>query len=152
MGDTMLIVHAGSSTTYPVTLMEFWNTMLMAVSAWPKAYRLSLGMPPPLTPNVEPDPAKAESNNRVLAWKVWLVSNMLRLCGQERLARKVEAGYDAFLISNTPAVDRNHKFSTTHLRRLSAALHPSEREEYMLVWQPINGNTICPSQYVLLTL
>jgi hypothetical protein len=87
MGDSMLIVHAGSSTTYPVTLMEFWNTMLMAVSAWPKAYRLSLGMPPPLTPDVEPDPAQAESNKRVLAWKVWLVSNALRWVGAgEQLA------------------------------------------------------------------
>ena len=95
MGDSMLIVHAGSSTTYPVTLMEFWNTMLMAVSAWPKAYRLSLGMPQPLTANVEPDPAKAESNNTVLAWKVWLVSNMLRWVGVERRAPR--AGVNALV-------------------------------------------------------
>ena len=72
-------------------------------------------------------------------------SSCPRLCGHQHLARKVEAGYTSFLITNTPNLDRNHRFSTTHLRRLAAALHPSEQAEYMLFFEPGNGNTVCPS-------
>ena len=69
-----------------------------------------------------------------------------RWCGQPGLARKVEVGFAAFLITNSPAVDRNHKFSSTHLRRLAAALHPAEHDEYMLVWQPTAGSTLNPTR------
>ena len=73
----MLIVHAGTSTTYPVTLMELWNILLMAVSVWPKPYRLSWKQPQPMTAQSEFDPVKADSNNRQLAWKIWLVTKVL---------------------------------------------------------------------------
>jgi hypothetical protein len=67
------------------------------------------------------------------------------LCGQPGIARKIEVGFAAFLVTNSPAVDRNHKFSSSNLRRLAAALHPAEREQYMLVWAPSPGSTASTS-------
>jgi hypothetical protein len=71
---------------------------------------------------------------------------LCRLFGQQRLARKVEAGFASFLITNIPSLDRNHRFSTTNLRRLAAALDASERAEYVLVCEPgAVESTACPS-------
>jgi hypothetical protein len=50
---------------------------MMALSAWPKPYRLSWGMPQPMTAQSEYDPVKAQRNVLVLGWKIWLVTKLL---------------------------------------------------------------------------
>ena len=76
--EQLLILHAGSSTTYPVTIMESWNLGLMSYSAKPLAYRMALGLPQPLPADYVPDASKLATCNRITGWKVWAVANALR--------------------------------------------------------------------------
>jgi hypothetical protein len=64
-----------------------------------------------------------------------LQSDRPRLLGQRRTARLLEAGWRTFTTINAPKYDLNLLFDTTNLQRLEAALAPSERGKFFLVWR-----------------
>lgn len=74
----MLIVHAGSSTLYPLTIMESWNWGVEACGAWDPFWKLIRGCAAPLTADHEPEPEKAAALMSWTGWKVWAVSTLLK--------------------------------------------------------------------------
>lgn len=74
----LLIVHIGSSTLYPLTIMESWNYGIEAYGAWATGLRLCTGCAPPLTVDHEPNPALAAKHVAWTGWKVWVVAKILR--------------------------------------------------------------------------
>jgi hypothetical protein len=74
----LLIVHIGSSTLYPLTIMESWNYGIEAYGAWEMNIRLCRGCAAPLTVDHEPNPALAEKYVAWTGWKVWAVAKLLR--------------------------------------------------------------------------
>jgi hypothetical protein len=66
--------------------------------------------------------------------------------GQERVARKLQVGYESFALLNQPKTDVNLRFSTNNMQRLAALLDPRERSEFLLLWKP-RGNA--PHSYAL---
>jgi hypothetical protein len=74
----LLIVHIGSSTLYPLTIMESWNYGIEAYGAWDAGMRLCIGCAQPLTVDQEPNPALAARYVAWTGWKVWAVAKLLR--------------------------------------------------------------------------
>jgi hypothetical protein len=74
----LLIVHIGSSTLYPLTIMESWNYGIEAYGAWDTGLRLCRGCAEPLTVDHEPNPALAAKYVAWTGWKVWAVAKVLR--------------------------------------------------------------------------
>jgi hypothetical protein len=56
--------------------------------------------------------------------------------GQERVARKLQVGYESFALLNQPKTDVNLRFSSNNMQRLAALLDPRERSEFLLLWKP----------------
>jgi len=76
--DPMLIVQSSSSSTYPMTLMEGWNAALEFLAVHRPRMRLSWGLPGPMSPAFQPDPAAVQHERRWTALKVWLACRLLR--------------------------------------------------------------------------
>lgn len=74
----LLIIHSGSSTLYPLTIMESWNYGLEGCGAWETGWRLCRGCAAPLTPDHEPDLKKSAALVAWTGWKVWAASYLLR--------------------------------------------------------------------------
>jgi hypothetical protein len=74
----LLIVHIGSSTLYPLTIMESWNYGIEAYGAWDTGLRLCRGCAEPLTVDHEPNPTLAARYVAWTGWKVWAVAKVLR--------------------------------------------------------------------------
>lgn len=84
----------------------------------------SLRRPPPPRPN--PQTPQTPQNK-----------TSPRLFGREKEARKLQVGYETFCIHNNSKTDRDLTFSTRALVALEAALDPSERAHFLLVWRPV---------------
>eukprot|EP00878_Enallax_costatus_P011041 GHUV01011531.1.p1 GENE.GHUV01011531.1~~GHUV01011531.1.p1 ORF type:complete len:571 (+),score=148.68 GHUV01011531.1:338-2050(+) len=138
-GLPLLIVHAATSSTYPLTLMEGWNYNLDFFDAHPQPFRISLGTPPIMTSDFVPTDANVMACRRRIWWKVWAISSILKLMGKEKEARKLVIGYETFCVHNNSKTDRDLKFSTHALVALEAALDPSEAADYLLVWRPVTN-------------
>jgi len=41
-------------------------------------------------------------SNTLTAWKVWLATKVLQLCGQTRQAQRLDYGFKTFCVQNTP--------------------------------------------------
>jgi hypothetical protein len=52
------------------------------------------------------------------------------------VARKLQIGFESFRVINQPKTDVNLRFSSSNMQRLAALLHPSEAEEFLLLWKP----------------
>jgi fatty acyl-CoA reductase len=76
-GD-ILIVHAATSSSYPVTLMEGWNHAVEFMEQHPPRFRISRGLLPRMTPSFRPDPAVVAWHRRWTRLKVLLLSWVLR--------------------------------------------------------------------------
>ncbi|KAF8064520.1 KIN4A [Scenedesmus sp. PABB004] len=137
--EPLLIIHCGSSTLYPLTIMESWNWGVEAYGAWVTGWRLCRGCAAPLTAEHEPNPAKAAKLVAWTGWKVWAVAGLLRLFGEEKVAKKLSVGFDSFRVINQPKTDVNLRFSTCNMQRLAAKLDPAERDEFLLLWRPQLG-------------
>jgi hypothetical protein len=74
----LLIVHIGTSTLYPLTIMESWNYGIEGLGAWDIGIRLCRGCAEPLTVDQEPNPALAARYVAWTGWKVWAVAKLLR--------------------------------------------------------------------------
>ncbi|KAF8055926.1 fatty acyl-CoA reductase [Scenedesmus sp. PABB004] len=136
-GLPLLIVHAATSSTYPLTLMEGWNYNLDFFDAHPQPFRITLGALPPMPPSFVPSEAAVLACRRRIWWKVWAIAGLLRLAGREREAKKLVVGYEAFCVHNNSKTDRDLVFSTHALVALEAALAPDESPAYLLVWRPM---------------
>jgi fatty acyl-CoA reductase len=74
----ILIVHAATSSTYPVTLMEGWNHAVEFMAQHSPKFRISSGLLPCMTPASRPDAAAVAWNRRWTQLKVLLLSWVLR--------------------------------------------------------------------------
>eukprot|EP00775_Hariotina_reticulata_P006278 gene6278-6517_t len=110
--DQLLIIHCGSSTLYPLTIMESWNWGVEVYGAWKTAYKLSRGCAGPLTVDHQPDPVKAAAHINWTGCKVRAVAAILSAVGEERVAKKLLVGFDSFKLLNQPKTDVNLRFST----------------------------------------
>jgi len=73
-----LIVHCGSSTTYPLTIMESWNWGVEVYGAWPMVPNLVWGKcAGPMLSSYEPNPRRAAQHMALTSWKIWLAGKML---------------------------------------------------------------------------
>ena len=75
---SLLVVHACSSSTYPMTLMEGWNHAVEFMAAHPPKLRISRGQLPRMTPDFLPRPEVVRRERRWTALKVWLLTCLLR--------------------------------------------------------------------------
>ncbi len=79
MKHTLLIVHCGSSTTYPLTIMESWNWGVEVYGAWPSLNNLVMGScAGPMPSDHEPNPKRAAYYMYVTGLKIWLAGKILR--------------------------------------------------------------------------
>jgi hypothetical protein len=75
---TLLIVHCGSSTTYPLTIMESWNWGVEVYGAWPSLNNLVMGTcPGPMTCDHESNPRRAAIYMYLTGLKIWLAGKLL---------------------------------------------------------------------------
>lgn len=75
----LLIVHCGSSTTYPLTIMESWNWGVEVYGAWPTLNNLVMGScAGPMPSDHEPNPKRAAYYMYLTGLKIWLAGKVLR--------------------------------------------------------------------------
>jgi hypothetical protein len=75
---TLLIVHCGSSTTYPLTIMESWNWGVEVYGAWPPLQNLVMGTcVGPMLCDHEPNPTRAAYYMYITGLKIWLAGKIL---------------------------------------------------------------------------
>jgi len=133
----VLLVHAATSTTYPLSTADIFNHVYRFTRTHHRPMTLALRGGRPMQPGQRFDEAAWRRNHQVTFFKVALVSWICRcLLGQPRTARVLEAGWKIFLTINTHKYDLNLLFDTANLLRLEAALAPSERSKFFLVWRP----------------
>lgn len=76
---TLLIIHCGSSTTYPLTIMESWNWGVEVYGAWPSLKNLVMGScAGPMPSDHEPNPQRAAYYMYLTGLKIWLAGKILR--------------------------------------------------------------------------
>jgi len=134
----VLIVHACTSSTYPVTLMEAWNNAAEFLTAHPPAFSLngSAYVMPRMRPSFVPDMARVRRAERKTKAKVGAVCALLRLAGDRRGAAKLHAGFASVAVQNNGRTDRSLTFETHGLLALEIALAPAEHAQRLLVWRP----------------
>jgi len=74
----LLIVHAATSSTYPLTLMEGWNYNLEFFAAHPSPFSITPGTLPRMTDDFVPNDAKVMACRAWTRWKVWVICSLLR--------------------------------------------------------------------------
>jgi hypothetical protein len=74
----LLVVHAATSTTYPLTLMEGWNYNLAFFSAHPPVFSITPWKLPVMTAEFVPSEAAVLSCRRWTGYKVWALVNLLK--------------------------------------------------------------------------
>jgi hypothetical protein len=134
----LLIVHACTSSTYPVTLMENWNAAAEFITAHPPPFSLRgrRSVLPRMPPSFEPSLERVRRTDRRTGAKVDLLCALLRLAGDKRGAAKLSAGFGSIVVQNNGRTDRSLTFETHGLMALEAALCAEERPQRMLVWRP----------------
>uniref|UniRef100_A0A383VYV1 Fatty acyl-CoA reductase n=1 Tax=Tetradesmus obliquus TaxID=3088 RepID=A0A383VYV1_TETOB len=137
----LLIVHAATSSSYPLVLSEGWNTNLDFLQAHPPPFRISFKHPGRMDATFEPSDAAVLAHRRSMGRRVRTVAALLRLVGRTREARKLQVGYETFCVVNNSKTDKDLTFSTRALVALEAALAPGDASDYLLVWRPATGRT-----------
>jgi hypothetical protein len=77
-GRPLLIVHAATSSTYPLTLMEGWNYNLEFFAAHPPPFSITPGSLPRMTDAFVPNDAKVMACRAWTRWKVWVICSLLK--------------------------------------------------------------------------
>lgn len=76
--NELLIIHCGSSTTYPLTIMESWNWGFEVYGAWPALNNLVMGTcVGPMPADHEPNPGRAAYYMYITGLKIWLAGKIL---------------------------------------------------------------------------
>lgn len=76
---SLLIIHCGSSTIYPLTIMESWNWGVEVYGAWPSLNNLVMGTcVGPMLSDHEPNPGRAAYYMYLTGLKIWLAGKFLR--------------------------------------------------------------------------
>jgi nucleoside-diphosphate-sugar epimerase len=134
----VLIIHACTSSTYPVTLMEAWNNAAEFLTAHPPLFSLngSKYVLPRMRPAFAPDMTRVRRTERRVGAKVSAVCTLLRMAGDRRGAAKLRAGFGSVAVQNNGRTDRSLTFETHGLVALEAALCPEEHAQRLLVWRP----------------
>eukprot|EP00775_Hariotina_reticulata_P012149 gene12149-12287_t len=135
----LLIVHAATSSTYPVTLMECWNAGLEFLDTHEPPFRITTAPIPKMPADFKPSDDDVLACRRRIGWKVWALCKLLKLFGQEKEAKKLQVGFETFCVHNNSKTDKDLVFSTHALVALEATLNPAEAAEYLLVWQPVTN-------------
>lgn len=133
----LLIVHAATSSTYPLTLMEGWNYNLEFFAAHSPPFSITPGSLPRMTDGFVPSDTRVMACRAWTGWKVWVICSLLKLFGKQKEAKKLQVGFDTFCVHNNSKTDRDLTFSTLALVELERHLEPSERRGYLLVWRPM---------------
>ncbi|GBF91108.1 hypothetical protein Rsub_04777 [Raphidocelis subcapitata] len=148
-GEGPLIVHAATSTTYPISFVEAQWAALHFIAHNPPPFRLPGGGLFRVPLDFRPDPAKVDKAKRLTAWKVWFAVKVLEALGQHKSARRLKWGHVAWDAQNSAKTDRNLFFTTKNLLALEHRLCPEEAEDYVMVWTLHRGGW---PRYVATTL
>jgi len=140
--DDPMIVHAGTSTTYPISFVEAAYAGTEFVRNNPPPFRLPGGnglFKIPL--DYRPDDAAVDRCKYWTAWKVYFAVKLLETLGQHKTARRLKYGHMAWAIQNSSKTDRHLFFGSKHLRQLEALLDPSDADSghYTITWTIKNG-------------
>ncbi|GBF96748.1 hypothetical protein Rsub_09490, partial [Raphidocelis subcapitata] len=136
---TPLIVQIATSCTYPQTTAELFNGTVMWVSAHRRGFTLATGRLRGMDPSKPFDQAECDRLKRVAGKKVKPLAWLLRRMGGKggkKLATQLSVGMKSFVTLNTKKYDLHVFFGVATLLRLEAALEPSERDSFSIVWRP----------------
>ncbi|KAI8472007.1 MAG: male sterility protein-domain-containing protein [Monoraphidium minutum] len=129
-----LIVHAATSTTYPISYVESQWASLAYIAGNPPPFRLPGAELFKVPLDFRPDPAKVDRAKRNTAWKVWFAIKVLETLGQHKTARRLKWGHIAWDVQNNAKTDRNLFFTTKNLLALEGQLEAAESGDYMMSW------------------
>jgi len=137
-----MIVHAGTSTTYPISFVEAAYAGNEFIKNNPPPFRLPGGnglFKIPL--DFRPDDKAVERCKYWTAWKVWFAVKLLETLGQHKTARRLKYGHMAWAIQNSSKTDRHLFFGSKHLRQLENLLDPMDADSghYTITWTIKNG-------------
>eukprot|EP00879_Flechtneria_rotunda_P009277 GHRR01009712.1.p1 GENE.GHRR01009712.1~~GHRR01009712.1.p1 ORF type:complete len:439 (+),score=125.12 GHRR01009712.1:755-2071(+) len=136
-----LVVHAGTSTTYPISFVEAFYAGLDFVQQNPPPFRLPGGSLFSIPLDYRPDEAAVKRCKYWTAWKVWGAVRLLEALGQHKTARRLKYGHLAWEIQNSTKTDRNLFFGSKNLQQLEAQLDgvDADSNQYIVTWTLKNG-------------
>ncbi|KAF8068303.1 L-aspartate oxidase [Scenedesmus sp. PABB004] len=136
-----LVVHAGTSTTYPISFAEAFHAGLDFVRDNPPPFRLPGGGLFTLPMDYRPSEAAVKRCKYWTSWKVWAAVRVLEALGQHKTARRLKYGHLAWEIQNSTKTDRNMFFHSRNLLALEAALDAGDAGSghYTVTWTIRNG-------------
>ncbi|GBF91008.1 hypothetical protein Rsub_03863 [Raphidocelis subcapitata] len=136
-GDYM-IVQVGSSTTYPLTFAQIFNTGVLWCTAHKRPFTMAFSRARGMPPDQKYDEQawrkhmkSATSKCNTLTWVLRRMGGKRRL----RMARTIEAGLSTFETVNDPKYDLQLLFSSGVLQRLESCLSPSDSSDFRIVWR-----------------
>lgn len=139
--DDPLVVHAGTSTTYPISMAEAFYAGFDFVRQNPPPFRLPGSRLFTIPLDYRPDEAAVKRRKYWTSWKVYFAVKLLERLGQHKTARRLKYGHMAWEIQNSAKTDRNVFFASKNLKRLESLLETGDAEsgDYKVTWTIKNG-------------
>eukprot|EP00878_Enallax_costatus_P005649 GHUV01005923.1.p1 GENE.GHUV01005923.1~~GHUV01005923.1.p1 ORF type:complete len:571 (+),score=168.70 GHUV01005923.1:688-2400(+) len=135
------VVHAGTSTTYPISMAEAFYAGFDFVKQNPPPFRLPGSKLFTIPLDYRPDEAAVKRRKFWTSWKVWIAVKLLERLGQHKTARRLKYGHMAWEIQNSAKTDRNVFFASKNLKQLEALLDAADSgsAHYKVTWTIRNG-------------
>ncbi|KAF6257117.1 male sterility protein-domain-containing protein [Scenedesmus sp. NREL 46B-D3] len=121
-----LIVHAGTSTTYPVSMAEASYASVDFLRLNPAPFKLPGSHLFKIPLDYVPDEEAVKRRKYWTGWKVWAAVHLLQLIGQHKTAHRLKYGYLAWEVMNSTKTDVNIFFSSRNLLQLEALLDEAD--------------------------
>lgn len=136
-----MIVHAGTSTTYPISFCEAFYAGLDFVRQNPPPVRLPGASLFSLPLDYRPNEEAVKRCKYWTGWKVWAAVKLLNAMGMYGTARQLHYGYLGWEIQNSTKTDRNLFFASKNLLQLEAQLDAGDAGsgDYKTSWTIRNG-------------
>ncbi|WIA39152.1 hypothetical protein OEZ86_005280 [Tetradesmus obliquus] len=131
-----LIVHAGTSTTYPVSMAEASYASVDFLRANPAPFKLPGSSLFKIPLDYVPDEAAVKRRKYWTGWKVWAAVHLLQLVRQKKTAHRLKYGYLAWEVMNSSKTDVNIFFSSRNLLQLEALLDEGDADSrlFKITW------------------
>ncbi|GBF97098.1 hypothetical protein Rsub_10109 [Raphidocelis subcapitata] len=145
----LMVVHVGSSSTYPLTMSDMFNHGVVWCAAHRRPFTLAFGRARAMDPNQQFNEPLWRRYMRSAANKVNAIVWVLKFIGgrkRVRLARMLDAGLKTYETINILKYDLRLFFGAGTLTRLEDCLVPEEREAFRVVWRPPTAAAKPPKQ------
>ncbi|CAL8472356.1 g11899 [Coccomyxa elongata] len=137
-----LIVHAASSTSYPISHYSIYKENVYPYwSANPAKFRFNFGgyqrydASGPMSFYQQEGSAVFKVRQWLGGIKFWIVCGIIRALGYPALAKKVWAGWQAWQTYNTPKLDFQLFFCSVNAKALARLLVADELKQMPLQWE-----------------